>query len=693
MADSTSLSSKPPIAPQRPKTLIAHGDQRIDPYYWLCNHNDHEVIAYLEAENAYTATQMKHTEVLRQTLYQEMLGRIQETDLSVPYRYGDYYYYSRTEEEQAYSIHCRKRGSLEASEEILLDDNALAKGHEFFSLRVYGVSPNQKILAYATDTRGNERYTSVFKDIETGKHFPETIPDTGGMAWAKDNKTLFYLQLDEVNRPSKVWRHRLGTSPTEDKLVYEETDEAFHLGLSVTRSEAYILLSSESRITSEFRFIDASAPDGAFRTIHSREKGVEYSVAHHPGTKTGTDGDRFYIVTNDDAINFKLMSVPVSNPSKNQWKTVIPHRDDVMLVGIDVFANHLVFYEREQGLPTIRVQNLSTGTVRKIDFPEPTYFIAGGQMRDFNTSSLRFQYSSMITPSSVFDYDMDSHRLELKKEQTVLGGYDRSQYVSERFMATVPDGTEIPISLVYRKGISTGQSHPLLLTGYGSYGYPYPVTFSTYRLSLLDRGVVCAIAHIRGGGEMGRQWYEDGKFLKKVNTFTDFIACAECLIERGWTSPEKLAISGGSAGGLLIGSVVNQRPDLFKAAVAQVPFVDIVTTILDPNLPLSVVEWDEWGNPNVPEFYHYMKTYSPYDNVTAQAYPNLLITAGLNDPRVSYWEPAKWTAKLRTNQMGENRLLLKTNMGAGHGGASGRYGRIEEIAFVDAFLLDCLGLD
>lgn len=688
--DSISAAPQPPIAPQRPKALVTHGDERVDPYFWLSDRNNPKVIDYLKAENAYTEAKTEHTKALQKTLYDEMLGRIQETDLSVPYRYGNYYYYSRTVEGQAYGFLCRKKGSLEAEEEVLLNENALAEGHDFFSLGDYEVSPNQKLLAYATDTQGDERYTLVFKTIETGEHFNEQISDISGVVWATDNKTLFYLRLDEAHRPWQVWRHQLGTSPDTDVMVYEETDEAFYLDLDVTRSEAYILLSAESKITSEVRFLDAHTPTGKFQVVHPREKGVEYSIEHHPGTNA--QSDRFYIITNDDAINFKLMAAPTSDPSKVNWKTVIPHREDVMLSGIDVFKNYLVFYEREKGLPTIRLQKLSTGSIHKIDFPEPTYFVMGTSMPEFDTTILRFRYSSLVTPTSVFDYDMNTHERVLKKQQPVLGGYDSNNYASKRLMATAADGTEVPISLVYKKDIPLDETNPMHLTGYGSYGYPYPVTFSAYQLSLLDRGVVCAIAHIRGGGEMGRKWYEDGKFLHKKNTFTDFITCAGHLIEQKWTSPEQLAISGGSAGGLLIGAVVNQRPELFKVAIAQVPFVDVVTTILDPNLPLSVIEWDEWGNPNEPEFYSYMKSYSPYDNVKAQDYPIMLITGGLNDPRVSYWEPAKWTAKLRATKTDQNLLLLKTNMGAGHSGASGRYERIKEFAFDDAFLLDALGL-
>ena len=480
-------------------------------------------------------------------------------------------------------------------------------------------------------------------------------------------------------------------------LLYEEPDEGFYLDVARTRSNSYILLSADSKITSEVRFLSADAPQSDLQLIQPRISGVEYAVYHHPGHGNDTETNQFLIVTNEDAINFKLMATAVAQPSKAHWQTLIPHRDDVMLNAIDVFADYLVRYERENGLPSIHIQGIPTPAqpmpnAHCLTFPEPTYAVYSGSMPEFNTTTLRFTYTSLTTPSSVFDYDMESHERELKKETPVLGGYNRDDYHSEWLMATAVDGTSIPISLVYKKGVVRNGQAPLFLTGYGSYGYPYPVSFGSQRLSLLDRGVVCAIAHIRGGGEMGRKWYEDGKFLNKRNTFTDFIACAEYLIEKQWTCADQLVISGGSAGGLLMGAVLNMRPELFKCAIASVPFVDVVTTILDPSLPLSVMEWDEWGNPNDPEFYSYMKSYSPYDNVTAQDYPHLLITAGLNDPRVSYWEPAKWTAKLRELKTDNHRLLLKTNMDAGHGGASGRYGRLKERAFEYAFVLDCLGL-
>lgn len=667
----------PPVAEKHPHVHSLHGDRRIDNYFWLRDRHNPTVIAYLEAENTYTSAMMRHTESLQAALYDEMLSRIQETDLSVPYRKGDYYYYTRTETGKAYPIHCRKRG-IDAPEEVLLDQNLLAEGHEYFSLGVFQVSPNHKLLAYSVDTTGAEVYTLFFLDLTTGQLYPESIPETYySLAWSQDNQTVFYTQVDAAHRPFKLFRHTLGSPVTHD-LVYHEPDDAYFLSVYKTRSEAYILLYLESTVTSEVHFLDASHPAESFQLIQQRSPGIEYSVEHH--------SDYFYITTNEGAINFKLMKTPITAFSKQNWQTVIPHREDVMLSDVSAFADHLVIYEREAGLPKVRVRKLSTGEEYYITFPEPTYEVAEDANPEFNTHTLRFSYTSLVTPNSIFDYNLDTQERDLKKETPVLGGYDRTQYVSERLQAKANDGTPIPLSLVYKKGIEKNGANPLLLTGYGSYGYSYPDSFSSTRLSLLDRGVVLAIAHIRGGSEMGRKWYEDGKLLKKKNTFTDFIACAEYLISEKWTSPEHLAISGGSAGGLLMGAVVNLRPDLFKAVVAQVPFVDVVTTILDPSLPLSVLEWEEWGNPNDKTYYDYMKSYSPYDNVEAKDYPAMLITAGLNDPRVSYWEPAKWTAKLRDLKTDDNILLLKTHMGAGHGGASGRYERLKEIAFEYAFI-------
>ncbi|MDX2229960.1 MAG: S9 family peptidase [Leptolyngbyaceae cyanobacterium bins.349] len=679
----TSSMAVPPIAEKHPKILSIHDDERIDEYYWLRDRDDPDVMAYLEAENAYTTAQMQHTEALQTALYDEMLGRIQETDLSVPYRKGEFYYYTRTETGKAYPIYCRKKGSLAAPEEILLDQNQLAAGQEFLELGVLAVSPNHHILAYSTDTTGAERYTLRFLNLLTGEHLAEEILNTAAIAWGNDNQTVFYAQLDEVNRPYQLWRHRLGDTRS-DELLYHETDDFFYLDIGKTRSEAYLLLSLNSKITSEVHFLDANYPNGTLQVIQPRSQGVEYAVEHH--------GDHFYLTTNENALNFKLVRVPVAAPIQANWETVIPHREDVLLEGVSAFAKHLVIHERQAGLPTIQIRQVETGDSHYITFPDAAYNVGEGANAEFNTNILRFNYTSLITPWSVFDYNMDTQERELQKETPVLGGYDRSQYESDRLLATAKDGTQVPISIVYRKGTEQHGQNPLLLMGYGSYGYSFDPGFSSNRLSLLDRGVVVAIAHIRGGSEMGRRWYEDGKFLHKKNTFTDFIACAEYLINQGWTSPHHLAILGGSAGGLLMGAVMNERPDLFHAVVADVPFVDVVTTILDDDLPLSVMEREEWGDPNDKTYYDYMKSYSPYDNVAAKDYPNLLITAGLNDSRVAYWEPAKWTAKLRSLKTDNRVLLLKTNMGAGHGGASGRYESLKEMAFEYAFLLDQWGM-
>lgn len=676
---------KSPIADKQPQILELHGDQRIDNYFWLRDLENPQVIAYLNAENAYTTEMMRHTEQLQTKLYDEMLQKIKETDLSVPYRKDDYYYYSRTEAGKAYPIYCRKKGSLAAPEEVLLDENELAKEHEFFSLGIFDVSPNHQILAYSIDTTGSEQYTLFFLDLTTSVLYPESIPDTYfSFAWANDNQTVFYTKINDANRPYQVFRHTLGTEPVTDVLMYEEPDDTYNLYVYKTRSAAYILLMLHSSITTEIHYLAADNPRGEFQVIHPRTTGMEYEVDHH--------SDYFYIVTNDAATNFKLMKTPVAAPAKENWQTVIPHQEDVLLSGISLFANHLVIYERKGGLPTARVRNLSTGEENNLTFPEPTYEFDEGNNPEFNTSILRFNYTSFITPESVFEYNMESHERELLKETEVLGGYDKTQYQSEWLIATSQDGTKIPISIVYKQGIKKDGQNPLLLKGYGAYGYSSSASFSSTRLALLDRGIVFAVAHIRGGQEMGRKWYEDGKFLQKKNTFTDFITCAEYLIAEKWTNSNALGITGGSAGGLLMGAVLNMRPELFKVAVAHVPFVDVVSTILDTSLPLSAQEWEEWGNPNDKVYYDYIKSYSPYDNIEAKDYPDLLITAGLNDSRVKYWEPAKWTAKLRELKTDHNILLLKTNMDAGHSGASGRYETLREIAFEYAFILDRLGL-
>ena len=670
----------PPVAEKQPSVFESRGDRRIDNYFWMRDRDNPKVQAYLAAENAYTQALMQHTETLQKQLYEEMLARIKETDLSVPYRKDDYYYYLRTEEGLAYPIYCRKKGSLDAPEQVLLDQNELAQGHEFLSLGVFQVSPNHQILAYSIDTIGSEQYKLFFLDLNTFQFYPENISETNySLAWANDNQTVFYTKIDAANRPFQVFRHTLGTSVAEDILIYQERDEAYHLYVGKTRSQAYILMSSGSSVTSETHYLDANNSSASFQLIHPRTTGLLYEIDHH--------SDYFYIVTNEEAINFKLMKTLVASPAKENWQTVIAHREDVLLSGISLFANHLVIYERKGGLPIGRIQKLSTNQESHITFPEHTYNFSEDNNPEFNTTILRFKYTSLITPPSVFDYDMETNQQELKKETEVLGGYDKNQYKSEWLMATAKDGTQIPISIVYKQGIKKDGKNPLFLTGYGAYGMSYPISFSSTRLSLLNRGVVFAIAHIRGGQEMGRKWYEDGKLLHKKNTFTDFIACAEYLIAEQWTSPNHLAISGGSAGGLLMGAVINMRSDLFKVVVADVPFVDVVTTILDTSLPLSAMEREEWGDPNDKVYYDYMKSYSPYDNVEAKDYPDMLITAGLNDSRVKYWEPAKWTAKLRELKTDNNILLLKTNMEAGHGGASGRYESLKELASKYAFVL------
>jgi len=671
----------PPVARISHKADTLHGDIRIDDYFWLRERSSPEVIEYLEDENKYTGAMMKHTEKFQQQLYKELLGRIKETDLSVPYKLDNYYYYSRTEEGKQYPIYCRKKGTLDADEEILLDQNELAAGHEYLELGVYKVSPDHKFLAYSVDTVGSERYTLYIKDLEKNALFEEEIPNTGyTLAWANDNRTIFYTVEDEASRPYRLYRHTLGTDPDKDFLVYEEMDDAMFLYVSRTKSEKYILMELGSHTTTEVRTLSANEPTKDFRIIHPRQNEMEYYVRHH--------GDRFFILTNDQAKNFRLMEAPITDPSRKNWSEIIPHRDSVKIDGIDVFKDHLVVFERENGLKKIRIINISSGETHYVDFPEPVYTFWRGKNPEFESTMLRFTYTSLVTPRSIFDYHMETRSRELKKQYEVLGGYDASLYESQRIFAKAEDRTMIPISLVYKKGILKDGRNPLLLTGYGSYGSSSEPYFSSNRLSLLNRGFIYAIAHVRGGGEMGRYWYEEGKLLNKMNTFTDFIACAKHLIVEEYTSRDGLVISGGSAGGLLIGAVINMRPDLFKGVVGDVPFVDLLNTMLDPSLPLTVLEYEEWGNPNDETYYHYMKSYYPYDNVEVKDYPNTLVTAGLNDTRVSYWEAAKWVARLRALKTDSNILLLRTKMGAGHGGWSGRYDYLRDIAFEYAFILD-----
>ncbi len=671
------------MAERRERVLSTHGDERSDPWHWLRERDDPAVIAYLEAENAYTRAVMAGTEPLQAQLFDEIRARIQETDTSAPAPDGGYFYYGRLVEGLQYGIHCRKRGSLDANEEVLLDENALADGHPFFALGVSDVSPDHRLLAYSTDVEGDEAYVLRFRDLTSGDDLPDEIPNTYyGAAWAIDNRTYFYTVLDDAKRPWQLWRHTLGTSPRDDVLVYEEDDEAFHLSVDRTRSDAYLVMTLSSMVTSEVWILEAHEPEGSFRLVEPRRQGVEYQVEHHD--------DTFFVVTNDGgAVNFKLMAAPVTAPGRSQWTEVIPHRVDVRLEDVDAFSRHLVLYERA-GVSRIRVMDLDTRDITEVDQPEPVYTATRGTNLSFDTTTLRFSYTSLVTPRSAFDYDMVTGERRLVKQQPVLGDYDPARYVTERLWAAAADGTSVPISVLRRRDALNGGPAPTLLYGYGSYEASIDPAFSSLRLSLVDRGLVFAIAHVRGGGEMGRQWYESGKFLHKRNTFDDFVACAEHLVAEGYTSPDRLAIRGGSAGGLLMGAVVNARPDLFRAVVAEVPFVDCLTTILDSSLPLTVIEWEEWGNPNDPTFYDYMKSYAPYDNVEPKGYPAMLVTAGLNDPRVSYWEPAKWVAKLRATKTDENTLLLKTEMGAGHMGPSGRYEIWRDEAFVYAFLLDQL---
>lgn len=679
------LVENPPVARVEPRVHTLHGETRIDGYFWLRDRSDPEVIAYLEAENRYTGAVMQHTEALQEQLYQEMRGRIKETDLSVPERVDDSFYYTRTEAGGQYPIFCRRRGSLDAPEEVLLDQNPLAADHAYFKIGVSEVSPDHRLLAYSVDTSGAEDFTLYIKDLTTGHLLAESIGNTSvGVTWANDSRTLFYTLLDHARRPCRLYRHTVGASPTTDVLVYFEPDESFFLDINRTRSRRYLLLDITSHSTSEVRFLNADEPEGVFRVVQPRESGVEYSVEHHD--------ERFFITTNDSAPNFRLVQAPVASPSKANWSPVLPYRPEIKLDETDAFRSHLVVYERQAGLRQIRVIDLASGEEHLVAFPEPVYTLRAHENPEFETPLLRFAYTSLVTPSSVVEYDMGERFWMVRKQTEVRGGYDPALYRSERVFATAADGQQVPISLVYRAPLRLDGERPLLLNGYGAYGLSYDPSFSSNTLSLLDRGFVVAIAHVRGGEEMGRSWYDGGKLLNKRSTFTDFITSAEHLVAAGYTSSGRLVINGGSAGGLLMGAVTNLRPDLFRVVVADVPFVDVVNTMLDASLPLTVIEYDEWGNPNEQAAYEYIRSYSPYDNIEARDYPHMLVTAGLNDPRVAYWEPAKWTARLRATKTNGNRLLLRTNMGAGHGGASGRFDFLREIAFKYAFMLDVLGV-
>ncbi len=670
-----------PLAPKKPQLLETHGHQRIDHYYWMNDREDPAVIQYLESENAYLKEVMKPTEGFQQMLFEEMKGRIKEDDQSVPYFKSGYHWYVRYEKGEEYPIYCRKRGSMDAPEEIILNVNELAKGKSYYQVGGTSTTPDQKILAFAADEVGRRIYTIYFKNLETGEILEDRIPEiTGNFVWAADNKTLFYSKQDpETLRSHRIFRHSLGTPSSEDKLIFEETDEEFSCVVHKTKSEKYILIHSESTISSEVRFVDAALPDSDFKLIQERIPHLEYAADHY--------GEHFYIRTNDQAQNFKLVKAPVLSPDKDNWIDVIPHRSEVLLEDFDLFSRYLVTQERTNGLTQIQIKPWE-GEGHSLKFDDETYTAWISTNPEFDTDLLRFGYNSLTTPSSVYDYHLISKEKTLLKQQEVVGGYDASEFHSERIWAKAKDGVMVPISLVYKKSLfsKTGKN-PLLLYSYGSYGYSMDAYFSSNRLSLLNRGFVFAIAHIRGGEDLGRHWYEDGKMLKKKNTFTDFIACAEYLIAENYTAPEHLYAMGGSAGGLLMGAVINMKPELFHGVIANVPFVDVVTTMLDESIPLTTGEFQEWGNPKHQEYYEYMLSYSPYDNVEAKAYPNLLVTSGLHDSQVQYWEPTKWVAKLRELKTDSNLLLLYTNMEAGHGGASGRFNALKELALEYAFLL------
>ena len=685
MAQTTDNAPAPPVAKKVPHTTNVHGMTLSDDYFWMRDKKNPEVISYLEAENAYTNAMTKGTAALQDKLYKEMLARIKETDQNVPYPLGGYLYYTRTEAGKQYATFARRKGTMTAPEDVLLDLNEMVKGHPFMSVGDFEVSDDTNLLAYSTDSTGYREYTLNVKDLRTGE-VTKIAERVSSVAWANDNRTLFYVVDHPVNKnPFQLYRHTLGKAGA-DELVYEEKDEMFGIGVERSRSRGYIFLTAGSHTTSEVRYLPADKPGAEWHLILPREPGHEYYADHH--------GDMFYIRTNENgARNFKLVSAPASDPRRENWKEVIPHRAGVMLSGVELFKDFYVISERGNATPRLRLGDYKTWKATDIGVPEPVYSISLSTNREYDTAKVRYNYQSFITPSSVYDYDVKTGKSELLKQQPVLGGYDPKLYNSERVYATASDGAKVPISLVYRKDLKLDGSRPMLLGAYGSYGIPSNVTFSSNRLSLLDRGVVFATAHIRGGGDLGKEWHDAGKMMSKKNTFTDFIAAAEYLVNQKYTSRERLVITGGSAGGLLMGAVTNMRPDLFKAVVAYVPFVDVINTELDDTLPLTAGEWEEWGNPvKSKENFLYMLSYSPYDNVAAKAYPAMLVKTSLNDSQVLFHEPTKYVAKLRSMKTDKNPLLLKVNMGAGHGGASGRYDALHDAAFDYAFMLTQMGI-
>ncbi|MCC6298503.1 MAG: S9 family peptidase [Anaerolineales bacterium] len=678
-----------PIAPKRPHTITQHGETRVDDYFWLRNREDPEVMNFLSAQMDYLDEVIGYTQPLQDSLFAEMKERIQETDSTVPEKRGGYWYYSRTEAGKQYPIYCRKKESLENPEEILLDQNALGEGKPFCSVGAVSVSPDGTKLAYSFDFEGNEAYTIRILDLVSGKYFDEAIPNTlgsvyelGSVEWVNDNEHIFYVTLDEALRAYKLYRHKIGADPVNDTLLFHEADESFSLWIHKTRDDKFIMTYHYSTTTREMRFLDADQPEGELRVVQPRIEGLEYFAAHHKG--------KFFIAHNENARNFKVSVAPVENSGKENWKELIPHREDVLVEGVSTFENFILIRERKDGLQQIRVcAPDDLNDARYAPFPEPAYYIEFAENSVFETSVVRFHYSSLVTPHTVVDFHMDSGEWETRKQDT-LHGYDKNDFVTERIFATAMDGTRIPISIAYKKSLKRDGGNPTLLHGYGAYGANLDAEFSSYRVSLLDRGFVYAIGHVRGGSEMGRAWYEGGKMFNKKNSFTDFIACAERLIEAGFTSKEKLAIYGVSAGGLLVTASMTMRPDLFKTVIGKVAFTDVINSMSDPTIPLTTLEWNEWGNPQTLKHFEYMLSYSPYDNLRATAYPNILLTTGLKDPRVAYWEPAKFAAKLRELKTDDNLLLLKTNFNAGHAGSSGRYDFMKDVAFEYAFLIETL---
>ncbi|SDL86217.1 S9 family peptidase [Kriegella aquimaris] len=674
----------PPIAKKKPKKLIVHDDERVDDYYWLNEREDKEVLAYLESEKAYYEELTAATKNFEKELFSEMKSRIKEDDSSVPYKHNGYWYVSRYETGKEYPIYSRHKGTMDAPEEILFNGNEMAEGHEYFSIGGIAISPDNKLAAFGVDTVSRRQYTIQFKNLETGEIYGDKIEDTtGGAVWAKDNKTLFYVKNDTVTlRSDKIKKHKLGTAESFDEVVFHEKDDTFGTYVYKTKSKKYIIIGSYSTLTSEYQILESDNPDGEFKMFSKRKRGLEYSISHFD--------DSFYVLTNKDkATNFKLMKVGEDTTASKYWEEFIPHREDVLLEDIDIFKEYYVISERENGLNQIKINRWDDTESYYLPFESETYTAHVGRNPDFDTDTLRYAYNSMTTPSSVIDFNMRTQTKEVKKEQEVLGGkFKKENYISERIWATASDGVKVPISIVYHKDTALNVNTPVLQYAYGSYGATIDPYFSSVRLSLLDRGFVYALTHIRGGQYLGRKWYEDGKLLKKKNTFTDFIDCSKFLIKKKYTSPAHLYAMGGSAGGLLMGAVVNMAPELYNGIIAAVPFVDVVTTMLDDSIPLTTGEYDEWGDPNDKKYYEYMKSYSPYDNVKPQKYPNMLVTSGLHDSQVQYFEPAKWVAKLRELKTDTNLLLFDINMDAGHGGASGRFEALKEVAKEYAFLLN-----